>query len=347
MLLNIFYLRIVMDMYRKEPFSIGRLFLWFFSLRVIIAFLQIFGLILFPEREMLSDTVALGGILTGFLGILILESYWSDTYNPKRLTLGAVLGTLTVTFMLLARTGPIGEALKAVFPFFIQVSVPIFFFFVGFNVFLLIRRMLPYANTEQRRSLLLILAYFIVVYIGVPLHVMVSLLLTTHSQEPLPEFTPENFFIFSVIPNLIYLLTDPLWYPALFRHRSFGFLQIRRIDWLVIATANGTALYEYSPSGQRPVEENLFSSALVAMHSVLAEITQIQGNLKMIQVGDFYIMIRQTIDLSVVIFTKHPTRYLEEATSAILQMASISLDPDSIVVQHDLIDQMVRSIIYY
>ncbi|RMG25856.1 MAG: hypothetical protein D6732_21970, partial [Methanobacteriota archaeon] len=162
MLLNIFYLRIVMNMYRKEPFSIGRLFLWFFSLRVIIAFLQIFGLILFPEREMLSDMVALGGILTGFLGILILESYWSDTYNPKRLTLGAVLGTLTVTFILLARTGPIGEALKAVFPFFIRVSVPIFFFFVGFNVFLLIRRMLPYANTEQRRSLLLILAYFIV-----------------------------------------------------------------------------------------------------------------------------------------------------------------------------------------
>ena len=60
LILTSFYLRIVRNMYRKEPFSIGRFFLWFFSLRVAILMLQIIGLLLFPLREMLSDTVALG-----------------------------------------------------------------------------------------------------------------------------------------------------------------------------------------------------------------------------------------------------------------------------------------------
>ncbi len=82
-LVNSFYLKRTWEIYSKENANVGLLFLTFFTIRLLISIFQLWGILLYPEREMLSDTIALGGIFTGYLGIMILENYRSTTYNAK------------------------------------------------------------------------------------------------------------------------------------------------------------------------------------------------------------------------------------------------------------------------
>ncbi len=148
-LVNAFYLKKAIDMYKKEKASVGGLFIAFFTIRIMIIIFQAWGIVQYPEREMLSDTVALGAIFTGYLGIMILETYRDINYDGRRLAVGGVLATLTSTFIFLARSEKIGSALKEAFPYFIQASVPLFFLFVGGNVYQLTRDMLSYATLNK------------------------------------------------------------------------------------------------------------------------------------------------------------------------------------------------------
>ena len=76
---------------------------------------------------------------------------------------------------------------------------------------------------------------------------MVNLIRTTTIDNPLPELNDSNFIVFSIVPNLFYLATDVLWYLGFIRYGTFSFLQIQKVDWVVLANKNGTAIYEYTP----------------------------------------------------------------------------------------------------
>ncbi len=344
--LLLFYLKRTATVYRKEKVAVGLLFLAFFSTRVLISIVQGWGILHYPEREMLSDTVALGGIFVGFFGIMLLENYRASLYDVKRLIIGAILGTVTATFIFLSRSEKVGTALKEEFPFFIQVSVPLFFIFVAITIYRITKEMDAYATAKQQASLKKIRTFFMVNYLGVPLYIMFALIRTTTLDDPLPELNNTNFVFFSIIPNTIYLITDTLWYFAFIKHGTLSFLQIQNVDWVVLTNRNGVAIYEYTPLKEGYFEENLLSGALFAISSILKETAKITGDLKMIQIGEYKIIIRHGNGLSTIVFTKRPTKYLNQAAEMILQKLSFIIDPESINVDVFAIDSIIKSVLY-
>ncbi len=88
------------------------------------------------------------------------------------------------------------------------------------------------------------------------------------------------------------------------------------------------------------------SGALFAINAVLKETANITGELRMIQIGDYSIIIRNANGLSAIIFTKQPTKYLDQAAAIILQKITFAIDPEEIVVDVAPIEQIIKTTLY-
>ncbi len=344
-LLNLWYLGINLVEYRKQRIQIGLLFILLFTTRTLIAIGQGIRLYISPETELLSDTVALGGIIVGFLMVIIAESYWSTHFDNVRISAASAFATMTIIFIFLTRNEVIAQAIQSQFSLFVQLTVPLFFFYVAITLFRLLGRMENYATDIQKGPIKLLRYIIAADYLGAPLFIMVGLMMFTSPSDPLPELNSFTFLWFTIIPSIIYLTIDALWYFALVRYRSFSLLQIQRIEKIILMNPSGMALYQYSPSDESHMDESLISGAIFAIQTVLREGTKIAGKLRSIQMGDYYLLFDRAEGVTTIVITAQPTKYLEALAKLISESVASVVEPDSFEFDVDRIESVVRGVV--
>ncbi len=285
----------------------------------------------------------ISGIIAGFFLIMFIKSYETQNINLQMVIIATFFATMSFFFSLMTLVDPLIAVLSELTNGFINVLInliiPVYYLYTMIIVVSSAQRIKNQSPLLQKTYLNHFQAFTIVLFGAGTTIISTAFALFPLENHQLPQ--TDLVFIWVILaPKLAFLIAFWLFYKAFIQPKSPAVFQPQRIEKILIISKEGLPLFDLNANENDQISDTLLSGAITAIKAVLKEATQITGDLRSISIGEHTLMFKTNSEITIILFTKEPTTYIEETLPLILEkVASMDLE------QTDELEKIIQSTI--